>query len=396
MGYINFEEEKAVVNEQLSNRKKNNETFYKDATTKKIELNDYDNNSKYSYNKIKDKLIGKDGIFDEQDFYEIVGQDIICAKFRKCDFKNIKFKDCTFIGCTFNDCNFSGGGVVFENCIFIKEGREKLPSLNKKDNIGCSFYNCDIYAKFLNSDLSYCIFEKCKISNTSFELTYLKSSIIIDSEIDMFEVIDCDLSGFKISNTYIQDIMFDDKFTTKFDDKTFFDKIEPRVKDKNEYEGIYMTYKTLSEKFKENNLNNNFGEYYYIGKCTQRKCVKFLPKINSYIYWLSCGYGERPWLCVLSSLVIMIIFAFIFLAVGIELDGQVIKYSLSNIGTWNLKQFIKDFNEVINLSVGMFGAVGFNNSKPTEVAYMVANIEMLLGIIMMGVGIGTLTRKVVR
>jgi len=189
---------------------------------------------------------------------------------------------------------------------------------------------------------------------------------------------------------------FNDKYKTKFDENTFFDKIVPRIKNKQEYEGIYMTYELLADKFKENTLNNSFGEYYYLAKCTERKCVDFIPKIGSYISWVSCGYGERPVFCILSSLVIILIFSLLYLLIGIDINGEVIKYTFSNVDTWNLKQFIKDFNEAINLSVGMFGAVGVNNSKPTEVAYRLADFEILIGIIMMGLGVGTLTRKVVR
>ena len=60
------------------------------------------------------------------------------------------------------------------------------------------------------------------------------------------------------------------------------------------------------------------------------------------------------------------------------------------------KKFIKDFNEALNLSVGMFAGVGIDNGKPTEIGYLVANLEMLIGIVLMGVGVGTLVRKVIR
>ena len=58
--------------------------------------------------------------------------------------------------------------------------------------------------------------------------------------------------------------------------------------------------------------------------------------------------------------------------------------------------FMKDFNEAFNLSVGMFAGVGIDNGKPTEIGYMVANLEMLIGIVFMGIGIGALTRKAIR
>ena len=396
MGYINFNEEKDVLNNQLERRKRNNEKIYNEIKKHKDELTGYDCDLKYSYNKIEKELIGKKGIFDEENFLNINNLDIICARFTSCNFRNVKFKECRFIGCVFEECNFNGGGAIFENCIFLKEDSEKLPSLNKKDNLGCSFYKCNMYCKFLNCDLAYSIFEGNNIQNTLIELTAMNNVIMKKCEINMLEIIDCDFSGFKTDECYIEDLQFNDKYKTKFDEKTFFDKITPRIKDKQEYEGIYMTYETLANKFKDNSLNNNFGEYYYLGKCTERKCVRIIPKIGSYICWSVCGYGERPWFCVLSSLAIMFLFSIFYLIVGIDLDGEVIKYTLYNVSTWKWSSFISDFNESVNLSVGMFGGVGCNNSKPAELSYILSNLEMLIGIAMMGIGIGTLTRKVVR
>ncbi len=396
MGYINFEEEKATAKKQIKKRKINNQNLSTHMNKNRNSLDYININTTYSFKENTEKIIGKKGLLDEKNFKEIVQEDIINAKFIKCKFSNVKFKECSFIGCIFDECSFDKEGVIFENCIFLKSESDKLPSTNREDNIGTSFYNCDIYAKFLNCDLSFIIFENCKIHNTNFELSFIKKGMIIESELKNIKVIDCNLSGFKAINSYLVDFNFDDNYMTKFDENTFFDKIKLRYKDKQEYEGIYMTYKTLADKFKENSLNNNFGEYYYLAKCTQRKCVKILPKLSSYIYWFTCGYGERPEFCIISSLTIIIIFSFIYIFTGIEIRGEIISYRSINIESISIMDFIKHFNEALNLSIGMFGGVGTNNSKPIEISYMIANIEMIIGIIMMGLGIGTLSRKVIR
>ena len=120
--------------------------------------------------------------------------------------------------------------------------------MNRKDNLGCSFYNCNIYAKFLNSDISYAIFENSKLQNTNIELTNASNCIMINCELDKIGVVDSDFRGFKTFNTYMVNFEFEDKFLTKFDEKTFFDKIEPRVKDKQEYEGIYTVYENIADR----------------------------------------------------------------------------------------------------------------------------------------------------
>lgn len=396
MAYINFKEERFKGKFQIEERKKNNKTLYQSILRHKDSLNDIYPNLKYSFKKIINEVIGKKGLLGEEDFKEISNEDIVCSKFIDCTFKNIKFKDCKFIGCVFENCKFTKGGVSFENCVFIKEDSEKLPSLNRKDNLGCSFYNCNIYAKFLNSDISYIIFENCRLQNISIEQTNASNCIITKCELEKVEIIDCDFRGFKTFNTYMINFAFEDKFLTKFDEKTFFDKITLRVKDKEEYEGIYTIYQNIANKYKDNNLNSNFGEYYYLCKCIERESLKLLPKLGSYLYWGICGYGERPFFCVFSALAIMTIFSFLYLITGIDIDGRIISYTFSNISTWNITKFMKDFNEALNLSVGMFAGVGISNGKPTEIGYIVANLEMLIGIVFMGIGVSIIARKAIR
>ena len=181
-----------------------------------------------------------------------------------------------------------------EICIFIMDDSIQSPSLNNETNYSCEFYNCEFYSKFKNSDLSYAISENCLIRNTFFEICMMKSTIFNTCELNKIKIGDCDLSGFKTHKCYIKDFEFDDKYKTKVDEKTFFDKLIIRKKDRDEYEGTYMIYETIADKFKENILDNNFGEYYFLCKKMEYKTLDPLPKMSSFIYRVSCGYGESP------------------------------------------------------------------------------------------------------
>ncbi|MDU2198178.1 MAG: pentapeptide repeat-containing protein, partial [Peptostreptococcaceae bacterium] len=314
MAYINFKEERYSINKQIENRKKNSSKVVSYILKNKDDLKDYTPCKQYSYKNFNGTRFGKDGLLDEADFRIVESKDIVCSKFIDCNFKNIRYKNCNFIGCIFENCTFNDGGVTFENCIFVKEGTEQLPSLNNKDNLGCYFYNCNMYARFLNCDLSMALFEECNIANTYFEMTYIRKGIIKNSKLDKIVFEDCNLCGFKTLDCYIIDLDFNDKDKTKFDEKTCFGKIEAVEKTKQEYEGIYMTYETIADKFKENNLINNFGEYYYLGKVAERKSVKkIVPKISSYFYWISCGYGQRAIYPVITSLAVIIICTILYL-----------------------------------------------------------------------------------
>ncbi|CUO59190.1 MAG: pentapeptide repeat-containing protein [Clostridium saudiense] len=394
MGYINFKEEKYKAKNQLKNRRDNNKNLFNELVKSRDLPNTYIPDKEYSFKEFNDKHFGGGKILGEEEFIEIVNSDIICSIFTNCTFGNIKFKECSFIGCKFYECNFESGGVIFENCTFLKEESEKKPSLNRFDNFSCEFYKCNIYAKFDGCILGYLIFDKCLIHNSFFNLSDMSSLMVINSEFKRIRIEDCDLSGAKIIDTYIIDLDFTDKMKTKFDQKTFFDKIKFREKNRDEYEGIYMTYETVADKFKENSLNNNFGEYYYLAKKTERKTLDFFPRIGSYLYWATSGYGERPINAIVFSLIMMAIFGVLYSIFGIEVKDNFISL---------VKYNIHDYNGVLDclrqgfiLSINLFSGVGANESIPVKFSEIIASFEIMFGVIMMGIGTGVVVRKLVR
>lgn len=395
MAYINFKEEVYVAKIQLEKRVINNEKLFNEIKDSNKLSNEYIPNEKYSYREFNDVVFGGGHSKKEEGFEEVVNIDIICTKFINCKFSNIKFKECRFIGCKFTNCEFIGGGALFQECIFVKQESDTIPNLNKEDNLSCEFNECKIYVKFLNCDLSHIIFKKCYLKDTNFELSDMSDGMIFDCDLKMIIVIDTDLSGVKIVGSYIEDLEFRDKYKSKLDEKTFIDKIKLRKKNREEYEGIYTVYENIADKFKDNNLNNNFGEYYFLCRKTQMKVLKPLPKISSFLGLITCGYGERPLYAAYFSLVAIFIFSILYLLFGIKVDEEIIRYSWTKDG-FIIRKFLKDYNESLNLSVGMFAAVGMNEAQPAPISYMLSNIEMIIGVLMMGIGTGSLVKKIVR
>lgn len=394
MAYVNFKEERAAAVSQLENRRKNNKKV-KDKLFKQRDNYKFTCNSRYSFRTMEDKTIYRSDVLKEDEFLEICNEDIICGEFINCKFYDIKFVSCNFYGCIFKNCDFGGGGVIFENCTFVKVDSEDTPSLNKKYNLSCDFIDCSVYAEFRNCDSSYLIFDRCYIHNTNFEVTDMTAIIITDCRIKMLDLTDVDLSDAKLMNCYVEDLEFTDKYNSRFDEKTFFDKVRIEKHTREEYEGIYKTYETIADKFKANNLNNNFGEYYYQGRLAQRKTLKPYLKAFSYIQWFTSGYGERVLAPLISSITMIVIFAVIYMVAGIEIDEEIV-ISYKEFRTMNFGDFMVYFNEALNLSVGLFAGMGTINSDPVPVSYLISDLEMIIGVIMMGVGIGTLTRKIVR
>lgn len=397
MAYINFKEECYKLNNQFEKRKKNNQEIYDKIIKNRKLVKEYDVCKEYSFKKIDKKLIGKEGLFREDDFTEIKGLDIICSTFCNCRFENVKIKDCSFIGCTFDMCKFKNGGVIFDNCVFIKDISVEIPSLNVKDNFSSCFTNCNLYIKFKNCNLSYCTFEKSIFKESSFENSDMSGVILYKCELYKTEVCDCNMQSFKTYRCYLEDFEFNDTYMTIFDEKTFFDKLILKDKSKESYEGSYMIYQNLADKFKNNTLDDNFGEYYYLSKKEQHKTLDFFPKIGSYIYWFICGYGERPLYSIYFSLFIMFAFSVLYLVFGLKIDEQIVTYrSIASITSEPFSELFRNFLESFSISVGMFAGVGIMESTPTPSSYILSDLEMIIGILTVGVGVGALVRKVIR
>ena len=353
-------------------------------------------NEKYSYNIISNRTINTTDAVDEAQFLEIRDENFFCAHFIKCKIYNIKFINCKFIGCIFEKCDFSGGGVIFENCTFMQETLKKNPSLNLKENLSCMFIDCIIYARFSNSTLSYCIFENTKFQNTSFEICDLSHAIMKNINFTKVEICDCDLRSIKVLYQYMKDFKFNDKYKSTLDDKSFFDKLIVKHKTRSEYEGIYAIYEDIANEFNNNNLKNNFGEYYYLCKKTQRKTLKLLPKISSYIYWATSGYGERIIASLITSLIIMVIFALIYMIFGVDFDGEIVRYISGEGIPHSILEAVAQYSESLNLSMSIFLGVGTSNSFPTYSSNIFFDMELIIGVVMLGIGIGTVTRKLIR
>ena len=157
-----------------------------------------------------------------------------------------------------------------------------------------------------------------------------------------------------------------------------------------------MIYETIADKFKENTLDNNFGEYYFLCKKTEHKTLDPLPKISSFIYKVSCGYGERPFNALFLGIFLIMIFAFIYLFVGVDIDDKYVIYNLSTLKNFNFIKFIEDYNESLALSSGIFLGVGGYSCEPVQISLVVSNIEMILGVITVGIGTGAFVRKIIR
>ena len=96
------------------------------------------------------------------------------------------------------------------------------------------------------------------------------------------------------------------------------------------------------------------------------------------------------------GLFLIMIFALIYLFVGLDIDDKYVIYNLSTLRNFNFIKFIEDYNESLALSSGIFLGIGGYSCEPVQISLLISNIEMILGVITVGVGTGAFVRKIIR
>ena len=204
------------------------------------------------------------------------------------------------------------------------------------------------------------------------------------------------IKSFSMINSKVYKLEFDDEFVTKLNENTFFDKFICRDKNKEYYASISKTYKNIASQFESNRILNISGEYHYLYKCSQSKTLEGFSKFKSKIFWLTCGYGERPTYALITSLEIVLIFAIIYMFTGISIGDRLINYNLTSFSILEKKLILVDFLESLYFSLVTFTTVGYGDIIPIGTSIILSSIEMILGVTLVGIWTATLARKITR
>lgn len=314
----------------------------------------------------------------------ITGAIINYDKFCDCKLKNLVFVNCSFYGTVFSNCSFKN--VVFDKCDFSDPSG--FIALFKED---CSFSECS----FKNCNLEKSIFINTSFDKTKFILSNLKSSILKENNIKDIIISDCDMRSIKIIESRMECLLFEDEFLTKLDEESFIDEIFIGKGDKD-LEKIYKIYKDISTKFEANRLPNKAGEYYYLYKMLENKTLRGLDKIKSYIYWMLCGYGEKPTYALITSIEIVLVFTLLYMFTGLSIGAEIIDYDILILKDLPSSELVLDFLRSLYFSVVTFTTVGYGDITPIGYSVFLSGIEMFLGVTMVGIWTATLARKITR
>lgn len=291
--------------------------------------------------------------------------------FREAKFlcENTSFCDATFAGANtdFSIAQFLGGKTDFSGVSFPGRTLE--------------FY----YARFENKILFDKTYFEAKTNFTGVDLRKC-AFIEVDLKNVDFSLIDWHREHKLLNETYVRWLQ-----ELKGLKKTQLYRITGEI------------YRELKVHFQQKRDFGMAGMFHYREKECEKKAQE-LPK--RFVHWiflwilkLSCGYGERLRDVVISSVVLVVLFAFGYMFLGLhnadESASLVFNYNLSFTNTAPITTILKDFWTSLVFSIkGFFPLWRFQQYKVVgDFANLVAGFEFLLGAFMVGLFVYVFRRR---
>jgi hypothetical protein len=230
----------------------------------------------------------------------------------------------------------------------------------------CNFKNCDLsFADFSNADLYRADFSNSTLYVTSFR----------GADLTRASFTDADLYGIKLFNADVTKTQFD---TT--------------IREEKNYEKAVDIYNTLKRVYKEHGEITLSANYYYRQRVCQRKLKKYgLCRLIDLVFldWL-VGYGENPERSIIWSVLIIVIFAFIYLSLPFwDLGALLSENKLLHLSVRNVPL-------ALLFSVTAFVGADFVRWDIIGCGRFFATMESLLGMILVSIILIGFARKIVR
>lgn len=313
----------------------------------------------------------------------------------------LEIRDLKFTGCSFEDIDLVFSVIInceFENCLF------KDIDLENSDIKNCVFHDVVIYnTRFNTSSIIECSYVNSIISKSNFNYAILKKCSYLLS------FYNCELYGTQFLNNYKQfEINFEPNDNSLVGFNTIIDKYKEKTDEKiDEWTSenmklandIDMTYYEFTLKFKQNNVMSKYGELFYLYKRANHKKKNWIEKIISNLYSIFCGYGEKPHRALISGIVIIFLSAILYSFSGLNTNEGILKYSINLSNITNIEhmwQYICDFKYFLYFSIVTFTTVGYGNMIAINWGMLVSSVEMILGVVLVGLFISTLVRVMSR
>lgn len=346
--------------------------------------------NEYQWTKFNELTFGKGKSTSEDDLLKISGVCFYYCSFSMCGFSNISFENCSFVGCDFIECYTLGIVMVFRNCSFVS----RFPGKTSIEDMPSLFESCEFTVRFFNCDVSSIVFDKTHFYFSIFENMNMTDAIFLDCSFDTSKIRGCNLKSTKIVNPKFIEFYVDDMdMKTKVNRKTFLDFICFNKNEQREVRDAIEVYYAFSELFENNKIMDLSGEYFFLSQKTGIRSLKGFAKFKSILSLITCGYGERPFYSLMASLTLVLVCGTLYMLFGVNINNEVLVFHPT------LANPFPAFNKLIlwyHFSLVTFSTVGYGNVVPIGGSLIVSAVEMVLGVVMVGIWVSTLVRKMTR
>ncbi|MEG1256081.1 pentapeptide repeat-containing protein [Clostridium sp.] len=318
------------------------------------------------------------------------------CKFEEVDLHQVKFSNVIFQWCTFIECNFT-------EC--------RVDSMSFLEFNDCSINNTSI----INCEFSSLYIRGCELVNVEFKDSFMKGCNLIKNSYSEVKFIDdCNLMDCIIKDTCdLMDIRFiNERSYTKLNYGSYIgkfnyeknlncnrcseDKSSCSCKYRLQSLNVSFSYMDFGEQYLRNHIGGKFGKCFYESKLAFHRTLKGKKKLKSYLSNIVCGYGEKPYRSFIISLMVILVFALLYMITGIETPRGVISI-FTVIDNFSMYDLVSNIIYCIHFSLVTFSTVGYGNLLPCGLSGIIlSSIEILMGIIMIGIWTSTLVRKMTR
>ncbi len=280
--------------------------------------------------------------------------------------------------------------VVLKNSHFEKLNLTKA-NLSQADFSGTHMFDTRLKgadlvgANFSNSDATHCDFRSADLTKANFTNARLWNADLSGTNLTECDLEDADLWNAKLFDVKLWHTNFEKaKFLAKknFADNKVFD--DSRINESGLL-SAEESYRNLKKYFLNNGMYNDASCASFKEKTMERLSLKkkrSLHYIPSMFINILCGYGEKPYRIILSSLGTILLFAFLY-------------YLLGAVENSTTPTYVLRVGDYIYYSTVTFTTVGYGDfiPKSSTTFRLMAAAEAFLGTFLTGLFIFTLARK---
>lgn len=345
--------------------------------------------SEYDLSTFTEVNFGNEEADGEKDFTLCQDITFFYCTFLTCSFSNMKFLNCRFIGCTFSECFSMNNGVVFDCCSFSKMTTDR----HSADDMFSYFRFCELTAAFRGCEMNQMIFSKTNFYFSTFKNNNMSDLIMAECGFELCSFCDCGLNNTRIVKTKFTKFTFTDTYVgTKVNRNTFFGPTPSNPKDHKAMHDATDLYFALAELFQENRVSDLYGEYFFQYKRAEMLTLNGIYRLKALIAYLVCGFGERPFYSLITAFIMVFVFGNIYFFTGLMSNKEILMYNALKTSD----QLLNDLLHCYHFSLVTFTTVGYGNVYPYGISFVLSGVEMVLGVMLVGIWVSALVRKMVR